>query len=99
VALMISLALMSIATAGQRLFPTDSCPTPATCSDVMAGRMDHSFRLIDRLSVINVTHKTVDESCISLMPSSNRSPLSASRPSAVGYHAPVSPTHFTAVLR
>jgi hypothetical protein len=65
VAFTIAAALISTAAAGQRLFLTDSCLTPAICIYAMASRMGHSFRLTERLSVINVTHKTVDESCIS----------------------------------
>jgi RNA polymerase sigma factor FliA len=50
----------------------------------MASRMRHSFPLIDRLSVINVTHKTVDECCISVNAEFEPEPLSASRQSAGG---------------
>jgi RNA polymerase sigma factor for flagellar operon FliA len=46
--------------------------------------MDSSFKLADRLSVINVTHETVDESCISIEAEFEPEPLSTSRPSAGG---------------
>jgi hypothetical protein len=50
----------------------------------MASRMGHSFQLIDRLSVINVTHKTVDESCISVDADFEQESLSASPASPGG---------------
>jgi hypothetical protein len=63
---------------GSTSVPDQSCPTPAICIYVMATRMGHSFQLIDHLSVINVTYKTVDESCKSVDVDFEQESLSAS---------------------